>query len=191
MKAVISVSDKTGVVELARGLAKLGFEVYSTGGTHKALAEAGVAVSSISELTGFPEILDGRVKTLPSGGARRHPRPPRPAVAHGGAGRSGIETIDLVAVNLYPFVQTVTRQDVSLEEALENIDIGGPTMIRAAAKNFPRRHGPGRPCRLPAGAGATTLGSGATGRTTPPGAQGLPACGLLRYGHRAVPAGRR
>ena len=137
MKAVISVSDKTGVVELARGLAELGFEVYSTGGTHKALAEAGVAVGSVSELTGFPEILDGRVKTL------------HPAV-HGGIlarrdqpshmeelGRSGIDTIDLVAVNLYPFVQTVIRQDVSLEEALENIDIGGPTLIRAAAKNFP------------------------------------------------------
>jgi phosphoribosylaminoimidazolecarboxamide formyltransferase/IMP cyclohydrolase len=137
VKAVISVSDKTGVVELARGLAELGLEVYSTGGTHKALAEAGVAVGSISELTGFPEILDGRVKTL------------HPAV-HGGIlarrdrashmeelGRSGIDTIDLVAVNLYPFVQTVTRQNVSMEEALENIDIGGPTLIRAAAKNFP------------------------------------------------------
>jgi len=137
VKAVISVSDKMGVVELAQGLAALGFEVYSTGGTHKALAEAGVAVSSISELTGFPEILDGRVKTL------------HPAV-HGGIlarrdrashmeelGRSGIDTIDLVAVNLYPFVRTVTGQNVSLEEALENIDIGGPTLIRAAAKNFP------------------------------------------------------
>ncbi len=137
MKAIISVSNKTSVVDLARGLAELGFEVYSTGGTHKALAEAGVAVTSVSKLTGFPEILDGRVKTL------------HPAV-HGGIlarrdrpshleelAKSGIEAIDLVAVNLYPFVETVTRPGVSLDDALENIDIGGPTMIRAAAKNFP------------------------------------------------------
>ena len=137
MKAIISVSDKTGVVDFARGLAELGFEVYSTGGTHKALAEAGVAVASVSKLTGFPEILDGRVKTL------------HPAV-HGGIlarrdqpshleelNKSGIAAIDLVAVNLYPFVATVTRPGVSLDDALENIDIGGPTMIRAAAKNFP------------------------------------------------------
>jgi len=137
VKAIISVSDKTGVVDFARGLAELGFEVYSTGGTHKALAEAGVAVASVSKLTGFPEILDGRVKTL------------HPAV-HGGIlarrdqpshleelNKSGIAAIDLVAVNLYPFVATVTRPGVSLDDALENIDIGGPTMIRAAAKNFP------------------------------------------------------
>jgi len=137
VKAIISVSDKTGVVDFARGLAELGFEVYSTGGTHQALAQASVAVASVSKLTGFPEILDGRVKTL------------HPAV-HGGIlarrdqpshleelARSGIAAIDLVAVNLYPFVQTVTRPGVSLDDALENIDIGGPTMIRAAAKNFP------------------------------------------------------
>jgi len=137
VKAIISVSDKTGVVDFARGLAELGFEAYSTGGTHKALAQAGVAVTSVSKLTGFPEILDGRVKTL------------HPAV-HGGIlarrdqpshleelAKSGIAAIDLVAVNLYPFVATVTRPGVSLDDALENIDIGGPTMIRAAAKNFP------------------------------------------------------
>jgi phosphoribosylaminoimidazolecarboxamide formyltransferase/IMP cyclohydrolase len=137
VKAIISVSDKTGVVDFARGLAKLGFDVYSTGGTHKALADAGVAVTSVSKLTGFPEILDGRVKTL------------HPAV-HGGIlarrdqpshleelANSGIDAIDLVAVNLYPFVETVTRPGVTLDDALENIDIGGPTMIRAAAKNFP------------------------------------------------------
>jgi phosphoribosylaminoimidazolecarboxamide formyltransferase/IMP cyclohydrolase len=137
VKAIISVSDKTGVVEFARGLADLGFELYSTGGTHKALAEAGVAVTSVSKLTGFPEILDGRVKTL------------HPAV-HGGIlarrdqpshleelAKSGIGAIDLVAVSLYPFVETVTRPGATLDDALENIDIGGPTMIRAAAKNFP------------------------------------------------------
>jgi phosphoribosylaminoimidazolecarboxamide formyltransferase/IMP cyclohydrolase len=137
MRAIVSVSDKTGVSEFAKGLSQLGFEVFSTGGTKKALAEAEVPVKSVSEITGFPEILDGRVKTL------------HPAV-HGGilAKRSlpshmielaenNIKTIELIAVNLYPFVQTVSRRGVTLDEALENIDIGGPTMIRAAAKNFP------------------------------------------------------
>jgi phosphoribosylaminoimidazolecarboxamide formyltransferase/IMP cyclohydrolase len=137
MRAIISVSDKAGVTDFAKSLSQLGFEVFSTGGTKKALAEAGVPVKSVSEITGFPEILDGRVKTL------------HPAV-HGGIlarrnlpshmaelAKNKIETIDLVAVNLYPFVQTVAKGGVSLEEALENIDIGGPTMIRAAAKNFP------------------------------------------------------
>ncbi len=137
MRAIISVSDKAGVTDFARGLSDLGFELFSTGGTKKAIAEAGVPVKSISDITGFPEILDGRVKTL-------HP------MVHGGLlarrdipahmaelTKNKIEPIDLVAVNLYPFVQTVAREGVTLEEALENIDIGGPTMIRAAAKNFP------------------------------------------------------
>ncbi|MFQ6122811.1 MAG: bifunctional phosphoribosylaminoimidazolecarboxamide formyltransferase/IMP cyclohydrolase, partial [Dehalococcoidales bacterium] len=137
MRAIISVSDKTGVTDFAKGLSKLGFEIFSTGGTKKALEEAKVSVKSISEITGFPEILDGRVKTL------------HPAV-HGGLlakrelpahmaelAENKIKPIDLVAVNLYPFVQTVAREGVTLDEALENIDIGGPTMIRAAAKNFP------------------------------------------------------
>jgi len=137
MRAIISVSDKAGVAEFARGLSQLGAELFSTGGTKKALEGAGVPVKSISDITGFPEILDGRVKTL-------HP------MVHGGLlarrdipahmeelGRNKITPIDLVAVNLYPFVQTVTREGVTLAEALENIDIGGPTMLRAAAKNFP------------------------------------------------------
>jgi len=137
MRAIISVSDKAGVTNFAEGLSRLGFEVFSTGGTKKALAEAGVPVKSVSDITGFPEILDGRVKTL------------HPAV-HGGIlarrdlaahmaelARNKIETIELVAVNLYPFVQTVSKDGVTIEDALENIDIGGPTMIRAAAKNFP------------------------------------------------------
>ena len=137
MRAIISVSDKAGVAEFARGLSQLGFELFSTGGTRKAMAEAGVPVKSISEITGFPEILDGRVKTL-------HP------MVHGGLlarrdipaqmeelAEKKIEPIDLVAVNLYPFVQTVSKEGVTLEDALENIDIGGPTMLRAAAKNFP------------------------------------------------------
>jgi phosphoribosylaminoimidazolecarboxamide formyltransferase/IMP cyclohydrolase len=137
VRAIISVSDKTDVTDFAQKLSQLGFEIFSTGGTKKALAEAKVPVKSVSELTGFPEILDGRVKTL------------HPAV-HGGilANRNlpghmqeltdnNIKAIDLVAVNLYPFVQTVSKEGVTLDEALENIDIGGPTMIRAAAKNFP------------------------------------------------------
>jgi phosphoribosylaminoimidazolecarboxamide formyltransferase/IMP cyclohydrolase len=137
MRAILSVSDKTGLVDFARGLLEVGAELYSTGGTKKALVDAGLAVKSISDLTGFPEIMDGRVKTL------------HPAV-HGGIlakravpdhlaqlEQNRIGLIDLVAVNLYPFRQTVARPDVTLDEALENIDIGGPTMIRAAAKNFP------------------------------------------------------
>ena len=136
MRALLSVSNKTGVVEFARGLRDLGVELYSTGGTMKSLDDAGVEVHSISELTGFPEILDGRVKTLhPSvhGGilARRDLPEHMEAIK-----QAGIATIDMVVVNLYPFVQTVTKSGVTLEEAIENIDIGGPTMIRSAAKNY-------------------------------------------------------
>ncbi|MCL0073550.1 bifunctional phosphoribosylaminoimidazolecarboxamide formyltransferase/IMP cyclohydrolase [Dehalococcoidia bacterium] len=137
MRAILSVSDKTGLVDFARGLLDLQVEIFSTGGTKKTLLETGVPVRSIGDITGFPEILDGRVKTL------------HPAV-HGGilarrdlpshmeelAG-SRIGTIDMVVVNLYPFVQTVAKPDATMQDALENIDIGGPTMIRAAAKNFP------------------------------------------------------
>ena len=137
MRAIISVSDKSGITGFARGLSKLGFEVFSTGGTKKALVEAGVPVKSVSSITGFPEILGGRVKTLhPAvyGGllARRNLPADMAELAE-----NSIQPIDLVAVNLYPFVQTVSRQGVALDEALENIDIGGPTMLRAAAKNFP------------------------------------------------------
>lgn len=135
-RAVISVSDKTGVVKFAGALSELGYEILSTGGTAKILAENSVPCTSVSEITGFPECLDGRVKTL------------HPAI-HGGilAMRSnqehmkqikelGIEPIDIVAINLYPFKQTILKPDVTLEQAIENIDIGGPTMIRAAAKNW-------------------------------------------------------
>ena len=137
MRAILSVSDKAGLVDFARGLEELGFELFSTGGTKKALTEAGISVRSVSDLTGFPEILDGRVKTL------------HPAVHGGILARRNLTAhvaeleqnkmgfIDLVAVNLYPFRATVAKPEVSLDEALENIDIGGPTMIRAAAKNFP------------------------------------------------------
>ena len=137
MRALISVSDKSGVVDFARGLKELGTDIFSTGGTKKSLEAGGIEIHSISELTGFPEILDGRVKTL------------HPAV-HGAIlarrdlpqhmsqlSQHHIELIDMVVVNLYPFVETVTKAGVSLDEALENIDIGGPSMIRSAAKNFP------------------------------------------------------
>ena len=136
MRALISVSDKTGVVEFARGLRELGWQVIATGGTMKLLAESGVEVINISDVTGFPEICDGRVKTL-------HPK------VHGGLlarrddpnhlkalRENGIEFIDMVCVNLYPFRQTIAREGVTMDEAIENIDIGGPSMLRSAAKNY-------------------------------------------------------
>jgi phosphoribosylaminoimidazolecarboxamide formyltransferase/IMP cyclohydrolase len=134
-RALLSVSNKEGIVDFARGLVELGFEIVSTGGTARQLREAGVPVTYVSEVTGFPEILEGRVKTLhPAvhGGilARRTPEHLVQLKAH------GIAPVDLVAVNLYPFAATVARPGVSLEEAIENIDIGGPAMIRAAAKNY-------------------------------------------------------
>ncbi|MBI5975417.1 bifunctional phosphoribosylaminoimidazolecarboxamide formyltransferase/IMP cyclohydrolase [Staphylococcus canis] len=135
-KAILSVSDKTGIVEFAKALVKEGYTLYSTGGTYRKIQEAGVTVSSVSELTQFEEIMDGRVKTL------------HPAV-HGGilADRDkpehleqlkaqNIDLIDMVVVNLYPFKETVANPDVIEMDAIENIDIGGPTMLRAAAKNF-------------------------------------------------------
>jgi phosphoribosylaminoimidazolecarboxamide formyltransferase/IMP cyclohydrolase len=137
MRAIISVHDKTGVTDFSKGLSQSGFELFSTGGTQKALEEAKVPVKSVSGLTGFPEILDGRVKTLHpivyGGILARRDQPEHMAQL----AENRIESIDLVVVNLYPFVQTVAREGVSLEEALENIDIGGPSMIRASAKNFP------------------------------------------------------
>lgn len=135
-RALISVSDKTGIVEVAKKLAKLGVEIVSTGGTSKALKDAGVSVKDVSELTGFPEIMGGRVKTL-------HPK------VHGGllcvrddaehtkqAAENGIEMIDMVIINLYPFAKTIAKEGVTEAEAIENIDIGGPSMVRSAAKNF-------------------------------------------------------
>ncbi len=134
-RALISVSDKTGVADFAKGLAALGVEILSTGGTAGALREAGLQVTDVSEFTGQEEILDGRVKTL-------HPRLHAALLARrddaehmATLAREGIEPIDVVCVNLYPFEQTVSDHDVAPEVAIENIDIGGPTMIRAAAKN--------------------------------------------------------
>ena len=135
-RALISVSNKEGVVEFARQLHEAGVEIISTGGTMKAIKEAGIPVTYVSDVTGFPEIMDGRVKTL------------NPYI-HGGIlavrdneehvaqmEKHGIKGIDLVAVNLYPFKETIAKPDVTLAEAIENIDIGGPAMVRASAKNF-------------------------------------------------------
>lgn len=136
MKALISVSDKRGVVEFARALKSFGWEIIATGGTMKALREAGLEITNISDVTGFPEICDGRVKTL-------HPKvhggllARRDIAAHMAAlAENGIETIDMVCVNLYPFEATIAREGVTMEDAVENIDIGGPSMLRSAAKNF-------------------------------------------------------
>ena len=136
MNALISVSDKTGIVEFAQALHALGIKLLSTGGTAKLLADQGLPVTEVAELTGFPEMLDGRVKTL-------HPK------VHGGllARRDvpehmaalkahQIDTIDLLVVNLYPFEATVAKPGCTLEDAIENIDIGGPAMVRSAAKNW-------------------------------------------------------
>ncbi|MBE4593411.1 bifunctional phosphoribosylaminoimidazolecarboxamide formyltransferase/IMP cyclohydrolase [Vibrio navarrensis] len=132
-RALISVSDKTGIVEFAQALAQRGVDILSTGGTARLLAEKGIAVTEVSDYTGFPEMMDGRVKTL-------HPK------VHGGVlgrrgqdddvmAKHGIKPIDIVVVNLYPFAQTVAKQGCTLADAVENIDIGGPTMVRSAAKN--------------------------------------------------------
>jgi phosphoribosylaminoimidazolecarboxamide formyltransferase / IMP cyclohydrolase len=135
-RAILSVTDKTGLVEFAKKLSSLGVELISTGGTAKLLRDSGIAVKDISELTGFPEMLDGRVKTLHPkvhGGIlhRRKNAAHRAAVAE-----HGIQPIDMVVVNLYAFEKTAAKPDVKLEELIENIDIGGPSMIRSAAKNF-------------------------------------------------------
>ena len=134
-RALISVSDKSGIAEFARGLRERGVEILSTGGTAKLLADGGIEVVEVSDYTGFPEMLDGRVKTL-------HPRihagvlARRELQAHLQAlQKHDIPLIDLVVVNLYPFEQTVARKDCDLALAIENIDIGGPSMLRAAAKN--------------------------------------------------------
>ena len=136
MRALISVSDKTGIVEFAKELENLGVEIISTGGTHKKLQEAGIIVTGISEVTNFPECLDGRVKTLHPNihagilALRKNPEHMKQL------SELSIKPIDLVVVNLYPFKQTILKDGVSRSEAIENIDIGGPTMLRSAAKNY-------------------------------------------------------
>ncbi|GAH66168.1 unnamed protein product, partial [marine sediment metagenome] len=135
-RALISVSNKEGIVDFAKTLEETGVEIISTGGTYRKLEESGIKVKKVEEVTGFPEMLNGRVKTL-------HP------YIHGGiladrsnenhmneVSNSKIKLIDMVVVNLYPFKETISRANVTMEEAIENIDIGGPTMIRSAAKNY-------------------------------------------------------
>ena len=148
-QALLSVSDKTGVVEFARELAALGYHLLSTGGTAKLIAQAGIEVQEVADYTGFPEMLDGRVKTLnPKIHAGILARRPDPAHMKALADHN-IDPIDIIVVNLYPFEATIAKPDCTFEEAIENIDIGGPTMIRAAAKNheshdFQLPHGLGR-----------------------------------------------
>jgi phosphoribosylaminoimidazolecarboxamide formyltransferase/IMP cyclohydrolase len=136
-RAVISLSDKTGITDFARDLQSFGVEILSTGGTAKTLRESGLTILDVSEYTGFPEMLDGRVKTLHPKihggllGIRDNPEHAQKMKDH------GIREIDMVVVNLYPFEATVAKPSCTLEDAIENIDIGGPSMLRAAAKNYP------------------------------------------------------
>ena len=135
-RALISVSDKSNLDMLASGLSRLGVEILSTGGTAKLLEESGILVTEISQYTEFPEMMDGRIKTL-------HPRVHGALLGRNGVddevmSQHGIEGIDLLVVNLYPFEATIKKKDVTLEQAIENIDIGGPAMIRAASKNHDR-----------------------------------------------------
>jgi phosphoribosylaminoimidazolecarboxamide formyltransferase/IMP cyclohydrolase len=135
-RVLISVSDKTGIVDFARQLAEFNVEFLSTGGTSKILREAGLKVRDVSDYTGFPEMLDGRVKTLHPKvhggllGLRNNPEHVRVMKEH------GIQNIDMLVINLYPFKETIAKPGVTFEEAIENIDIGGPAMLRAASKNF-------------------------------------------------------
>jgi phosphoribosylaminoimidazolecarboxamide formyltransferase/IMP cyclohydrolase len=165
-RALISVSDKRGIVEFARALRSMGVELISTGGTHAALTQAGIPVTSVSGITGVPEILGGRVKTL-------HPK------IHGGLlgvtddpvhaaqmSEHGIAPIDLLVVNLYPFEQTVAREDVALAEAVEQIDVGGPAMIRAAAKNYRYKTVIVNPDRYPGVLKEMREGSGSVSEST-------------------------
>lgn len=135
-RVLISLSDKTGAVEFAKNLAEFGVEFLSTGGTAKILRDAGLKVKDVSEYTGFPEMLDGRVKTLHPKvhgallGIRSNPEHVETMKKH------GIEPIDMIVVNLYPFRETISKPGCTFEDAIENIDIGGPTMLRSASKNF-------------------------------------------------------
>ncbi len=135
-RVLISVSDKSGIVEFARELASFGVKILSTGGTARILREAGLDIMDVSEHTGFPEMLDGRVKTLHPKihggllGLRSNPEHVKTMREH------NIDPIDMIVVNLYPFKQTIAKSDCTFEDAIENIDIGGPTMLRSAAKNF-------------------------------------------------------
>ena len=135
-RAILSVSDKTGIVELARRLADQGVTLLSTGGTMKAIEQAGISVTGVSDVTGFPECLDGRVKTLHPAihagllAVRENPEHMKQLE------QLGVEPIDMVVINLYPFRATIEKPGVTFDEAIENIDIGGPSMLRSASKNY-------------------------------------------------------
>ena len=134
-RALISVSDKKGILEFAKGLKELGYEIFSTGGTKNHLVENGIEVTPVDEVTGFPEILEGRVKTLNplihGGLLGKFDEPSHVAQME----EHGIQPIEIVCVNLYPFKETISKTDVTYADAIENIDIGGPTMLRSSAKN--------------------------------------------------------
>ena len=192
-RALLSVSDKTGIVDFAKGLAELGVELVSTGGTAQALEAAGLEVRAIDDFTGFPEIMSGRVKTLHpklyAGLLARRDDPAHMVAAE----EHEIEFVDLVCVNLYPFEETAARRGVDEDEVIENIDIGGPTMIRAAAKNFTfsavvRRAGdlrrgpagavasPTATCRSPRARASRPRRSPPPPATTPRSRAGSPSC---------------
>src|SRR5688500_12161469 len=135
-RAILSVSDKSGLIDFARGLVAKQFELVSTGGTARVLADSGLNVTNVSDVTGFPEMMEGRVKTLHPGihggifARRSHPEDLEAARAH------GIGLVDVVCVNLYPFIETAAKPDIPFDDLIEQIDIGGPSLVRAAAKNF-------------------------------------------------------
>ena len=191
--ALISVSDKTGLGAFARSLAELGVQIVSTGGTARTLEEKGVSVVRVSDRTGFPEILDGRVKTLHprihAGILARHRDPAhRQTLAE-----HDIGAIELVVVNLYPFLKTVGRPNVSRQEAVEKIDIGGPTLVRAAAKNSDSVTivvDPGDYSRVIAEMKAGK-GKGTSAHSTRTGHQGVPTHGRLRRRHCQLAGERR
>ena len=188
-RAVISLSDKSGIVQFAKDVQSFGVEILSTGGTAKTLRESGLKIMDVSEYTGFPEMLDGRVKTLHPKihggllGIRDNPEHVKKMKEH------GIIPIDMVVVNLYPFEATVAKPSCTLEEAIENIDIGGPSMLRAAAKNYSLCHrdrGPGG-LQTRFGGDEEERGCGQQGDQFPPGQESLPADLELRQSHLGVP----
>ena len=191
MRALLAPYDKTGLIDFAKGLVGLGWELIATGNTERQLREAGLPVISVAEVIGFPEILDGRVKTL-------HPAIHGPLLARRDdaehmktLAEHGMTGIDLVANNLYPFEQTVAKPGVSMQEALENIDIGGPAMLRAAAKNYGSRGRAVRPVRLRRDAGVAAGRGRRRRHAAAAGGEGVPARGRVRHAGRALPQGRR
>ena len=188
-RAIISLSDKTGILDFAKELQSFGVEILSTGGTAKTLRESGLRVTDISEYTGFPEMLDGRVKTLHPKvhggllGIRDNPAHAQKMKEH------GIRRIDMVVINLYPFEATIAKPNCTLEDAIENIDIGGPSMLRAGAKNYPYVYGDRGPGRLQAHSGGDEeeRRRREQGDQFPPGQESLRPDGPVRQGDFGIP----